>query len=254
MKRSIVSIILILFLNILYSQSLGPQASAYHSIGLSSNGMVYTWGNNNSGQLGDNSTAQKNAPINVLNGAYSGSSYLGDDSINKIVGVSLGSYHSIALAQDGTVYSWGSNSNGKLGDNSTTQSSIPVQVVMGSYSGTNYLGDNTNNKIIAVALGADHSMALDESGLVYTWGYNGNWQLGDGTYSTGRVTPVNVVDGAYNGTSYLGDNSSNKIIAIAGGYDHSIALAEDGTVFTWGGNGSGQLGNHSTSQTIEEEL
>ena len=249
MKKSSVPIIMIILLNFLYSQSLGPQASAYHSIGLSSNGMVYTWGRNSSGQLGNNSTVQENAPINVQKGAYSGSTYLGDDSNNKIVGVSLGYFHSIALAQDGTVYSWGSNTNGKLGDNSTTPSNIPVQVVMGSYSGTTYLGDNTNNKIIAVALGADHSMALDESGLVYTWGYNGAWQLGDGTYSTYAITPVIVVDGAYNGTSYLGDNSSNKIIAIAGGYDHSIALAEDGTVFTWGGNGSGQLGNNSTSQS-----
>ncbi|MEE9450789.1 MAG: hypothetical protein V3V72_12125, partial [Ignavibacteriaceae bacterium] len=160
------------------------------------------------------------------------------------LGPQSSAYHSVGLNADGTVYSWGNNDYGQLGDNSTTQRETPVKVLKGAYSGTTYLGDNADNKIIAVALGQYHSIALAEDGTVYSWGQNNYGQLGDGTEDINRLTPVKVLKGAYSeGTTYLGDNINNKITAVALGYYHSIALAVDGTVYSWGRNHYGQLGD-----------
>ncbi len=128
----------------------------------------------------------------MLKGAYSGTTYLGDNgSNNKITAVALGGYHSIALAADGTVYSWGRNNNGQLGNNTTAHRTTPVQVLKGEYSGTTHLGDDTNNKITAVALGSYHSIALAADGTLYSWGYNFWGQLGDNTTAQ-RLTPIKV--------------------------------------------------------------
>ncbi len=220
-----------------------------HSIALATDGTVYSWGNNDHGRLGDNTDTDRDTPVKVLKGAYSGTTYLGDDSGNKITAVALGGGHSVALVADGTMYSWGYNYRGQLGDNSTTDSHIPIKVLKGAYSeGTTYLGDNSSNKIIAVALGYFHSIALTEDGTVYSWGYNWYGQLGDNS-TTNSSIPVKVLKGAYSeGTTYLGDNSSNKIIAVALGERHSIALAEDGTVYSWGRNEYGQLGDNTNTQ------
>jgi len=231
----------------LNAQALGPQPLAYHSVGLHIDGTVYTWGNNSNGQLGDNTTTRRETPGKVLKGAYSGTTYLGDDNNNKITAVALGNSHSIALAADGTVYSWGNNGCGQLGDNSSTQRETPVRVLKGAYSGTTYLGDDSNNKITAVALGYVHSIALAADGTVYSWGCNSHGRLGDNT-TIWRDTPVRVLKGAYNGTTYLGDDINNKITAVALGGSHSIALAEDGTLYSWGNNSNGQLGDNTITQ------
>jgi alpha-tubulin suppressor-like RCC1 family protein len=220
----------------------------FHSTALAADGTVYTWGNNDNGRLGDNSIIQKETPVRVLKGAYIGTTYLGDDGNNKIIAVALGGSHSIALAEDGTVYTWGNNSNGQLGDNSTTQRETPVKVLKGDYSGTTYLGDDSNNKIIAVAVSEYNSIALAADGTVYCWGNNNFGQIGDNTTTTPRINPVKVLNGAYSGTMYLGDDSNNKIIDVALGYCFSIALAADGTVYSWGNNGNGRLGDNSIIQ------
>jgi len=181
----------LIFMHSLPGQALGPQPIAFHTGALHADGSVYTWGSNDDGQLGDNSTTQRNTPVKVLRGAYSGTTYLGDDPSNKIIAIASGYIHSIALAADGSVYTWGDNFSGKLGNNSITDSYIPVKVLKGEYSGTTYLGDNSSNKIIAIALGYYHSIALAADGSVYTWGYNGYGQLGDNS-TTEKHTPVKV--------------------------------------------------------------
>lgn len=218
------------------------------SVALADDGTVYTWGRNNFGQLGNNSNTTSTSPVRVVCGEYSGTNYLGDDPNNKIIAIAAGAYHMLALAQDGTVYAWGSNYRyGMLGINSTVVSSYtPVKVLCGEYSGITYLGDDSNNKIIAIAGGNNNSAALAEDGTVYIWGDDSYEQLGNGSNTASKV-PIKVIQGEYNGTTYLGDNSTNKIIFIALGYYHSIALAEDGTVFTWGRNNYGQLGNDNIS-------
>ncbi|MGD8307684.1 MAG: hypothetical protein PVF17_13585, partial [Ignavibacteria bacterium] len=219
-----------------------------HSIALAEDGTVYTWGYNSYGALGDNTTTQRWTPVKVLKGEYSGTTYLGDNSNNKIIAVAVGQYHSIALAADGTVYTWGSNANGNLGDNTTTERWTPIKVLKGEYSGTTYLGDNGSNPIVSVAVGNHNAIALAEDGTVFTWGFNNYGQLGDGTEDTDRLTPIKVLKGDYSGTTYLGDNASNPITAASFGNMYSIALAEDGTVFTWGRNNLGQLGDNTTTQ------
>jgi alpha-tubulin suppressor-like RCC1 family protein len=224
----------------------------YHSAALAADGTVFTWGRNLNGQLGngDYYNTDQWTPVKVLSGDYSGSyTYLGEDPSNPITAIAIGGYHGIALAEDGTVYTWGHNSYGELGIDETGHRNTPVQVFSGEYSGGSYtyLGEDPDNKITSIALGWMHSCATDADGMVYTWGLNVNGQLGiDNTDN--QWTPVKVLMGEYDGTTYLGDNSTNRITSVSLGYSHSVALASDATVYTWGHNGYGQLGDNTTSQ------
>lgn len=241
----IVLVFLVPFVS-LRAQELGPCSMAYHSLVVHADGTVYAWGCNDKGQLGDGNTTNLDLPIKVLKGAYSGSTYLGDNPDNKIIAVAGGREHSLALAADGTVFAWGENAYGRLGDNTTTDRLIPIKVLMGAYSGTTYLGDNPSNKIIAIAAGRYSSTALAQDGNVYAWGRNYYGELGDGS-TTERHMPIKVVKGAYNGSTYLGDDTDNKIIAVARGESHALAVAADGTVFGWGYSATGQVGDGFTS-------
>jgi len=134
--------------------------------------------------------------------------------------ISGGSVHTIALKSDGTVWTWGSDRYGQLGDGTTTDRSIPVQ------------GNNLSG-ITTVASGLFHNLALKSDGTIITWGSNWQGQLGDGTILD-RTTPVQI-------------NGLSNITNIAGGYHHSLALKLDGTVWAWGDNESGELGNGTTT-------
>ncbi|MCP9495358.1 MAG: choice-of-anchor D domain-containing protein [Pyrinomonadaceae bacterium MAG19_C2-C3] len=125
--------------------------------------------------------------------------------------------HTLALRTDGTVWAWGENSIGQLGDGTTTYRPTPVQV-----SG---LSD-----VQEIAAGSLHSLALKSDGTVWAWGANGqNGQLGDGT-TTNRATPVQV-------------SGLANVVAISTKNNHNLALKSDGTVWAWGNNDSGQLGD-----------
>ena len=134
-------------------------------------------------------------------------------------GAAGGGLFSVVVKDNGTVWAWGSNSSGRLGDGTTTDRHIPVQV------------HNLTN-IVAVAASAGHSVAIREDGTVWAWGANSNGQLGDGT-TIARHIPVQV-------------HNLTNIVAVAAGTAHSVALREDGTVWAWGSNSSGQLGDGTT--------
>src|SRR3990172_3621138 len=137
-------------------------------------------------------------------------------SINAVAIAGEGD-HSLALKNDGTVWAWGLNVSGQLGNGTNTNSNVPVQV-------TGLTG------ITAIAAGQDHSLALKNDGTVWAWGYNLYGQLGNGNNTNSNV-PVQVA-------------GLTGITAIAGGgRAHSLALRNDGTVWAWGFNTSGQLGN-----------
>ncbi|MGC2423221.1 MAG: hypothetical protein WA666_02575, partial [Nitrospirota bacterium] len=123
-------------------------------------------------------------------------------------------------ASDMTVWAWGDNEYGELGDGTTTQRNTPVQV--GGLTG-----------VTAVAGGYDHTIALKSDGTVWAWGWNAHGQLGDGT-TTDRYTPVQV-------------NGLTGVIAIADGRGHTVALKSDGTVWAWGWNAHGQVGDGTTT-------
>ena len=124
-----------------------------------------------------------------------------------MVAIAGGDSHSLALKSDGTVWAWGYNGCGQLGDGSTTNRLTPVQV-----SGL--------TGVVAIAGGGSHSLALKSDGTVWAWGCNDYGQLGDGT-TTNRLTPVQV-------------SGLTGVVAIAGGGAHSLALKSDGTVWAWG--------------------
>ena len=199
-------------------------AGSSHSVALCSDGTLAAWGYNFYGQLGNNSTTQSNVPVAVnLTGVLTG---------KTVVAVAAGQYHSIALCSDGTVAAWGYNGNGQLGNNSTTQSNVPVAV--------NLTGVLSGKTVVAVAAGSSHSIALCSDGTVTTWGYNAYGQLGNNS-TTDSSVPV-----AVNLTGVL---SGKTVVAVATGQYHSVALCSDGTVATWGYNASGQLGNNNTTNS-----
>ncbi|KPA10281.1 hypothetical protein MHK_009516, partial [Candidatus Magnetomorum sp. HK-1] len=135
--------------------------------------------------------------------------------------VSAGMYHAVALKDDGSVWAWGFNSNGQLGDGTNTNSNIPNQI------------SNLDN-IVSISAGDRHSMALKSDGTVWICGSNSNGQIGDGT-TTHRSLPVQV-------------SGLNNVIAIKAGAYFSMALKNDGTVWTWGSNVYGQLGDNTTTE------
>ena len=137
--------------------------------------------------------------------------------------VAAGAYHTLALKSNGTVWSWGFNNAGQLGDGTTTLRTAPVQV-------------STITDAVAVAGGLHHSLALRRDGTVWAWGANASGQLGDGT-TTPRTTPVPVA-------------TLTNVIAIAAGDTHSLVIKNDGTLWAWGSNNAGQLGDGTTSMSL----
>ena len=155
----------------------------------------------------------------------------GDDKVAIPMTKSGGSF-TVALMDNGTVWTWGS---GNLGDGTSSASYYPVQVVT-SVSST---GERTYlDNIVSIAAGNTHALALDANGRVWTWGSNGSGQLGR-SGSTNVAAEVSIVGDT--------DDSTN-IIAIAAGKEHSLALTSDGRVYAWGLNNYGQIG-HGTSGT-----
>jgi alpha-tubulin suppressor-like RCC1 family protein len=157
----------------------------------------------------------------------------GEDAAGfNFYGVSLSSVaatlHTVYLKNDGTVWTWGSNSNGQLGNNSTTDSHIPVQV--GVLSG-----------MTVIAAGNNFTVAVKNDGTVWAWGSNSNGQLGNGTNGPGTDSNIPV---QVSGTSGL-----SGVVGVAAGSNHTVALTSSGAVWAWGGNGNGQLGNGTTTDS-----
>jgi len=202
-------------------------SGTYHNLALCSDGTLASWGYNVYGQLGNNTTTNNSIPVAVTT--------VGTPLAGKsIVSVAAGGYHNIVLCSDGTLVTWGYNSNGQLGNSTTTNSSVPVAVVT---AGTALAGKT----VIAVAAGHYHSMALCSDGTIVTWGNNVYGELGNNTTTQSNV-PVAVTTV---GTALAG----KTVIGVAAGYYYSVATCSDGTVAAWGFNTNGQLGNNSTTQS-----
>ena len=205
-------------------------AGPMHSLAVKNDGTLWAWGYNGYGQLGNGTTGNSSAPVQVL--------MPGAANVVDIAGggVSTSRCFSLAVRADGTVWAWGDNSYNQLGDGTTTQRSTPVQVM--TAAGVPLTG------VIAVAAGESHSMALKADGTVWSWGYNGYYQV-DSTGST-RSYAVQVL--AAPATPLTG---VVEIDAGGGGpsypYGFSMALKNDGTVWMWGYNYNGQLGDYTTA-------
>lgn len=197
------------------------------TLALKGDGTVWSWGYNNYGQLGINNTIDQTSPVQVLGLGGTG-------ALSGMTAVSAGTYFSLALKSDGTVYAWGGNFYGMLGNNSVTNSKVPVQVV-------DVGGSGILSNVVAVSAGGDHSLALKSDGTVWAWGRNTYGQLGTNNI-TEQHAPVQVLDVG-------GSGNLSGIIAISAGNYFSLAIKSDGTVYAWGRNNSGQLGiNNTTDQ------
>jgi alpha-tubulin suppressor-like RCC1 family protein len=206
----------------------------YHSLALTSDCTVLAWGINWSGQLGDGTTAQRNAPVKVA-GEDDGDFAL----CSPVTTLTAGCSHSLALDGSGNVWSWGRNNNGQLGDGTKTNRRMPVPVLVKDIDGLTPLSGVTQ-----FAAGGAHSLALKDN-TVLAWGWNSFGQLGDGT-KTSRHMPVQV--------KVKGDDGSltplSDVAALAAGGYHSLALKEDGTVWSWGKNNNGQLGDGTKTNRL----
>jgi alpha-tubulin suppressor-like RCC1 family protein len=195
-------------------------AGAGQSLALLSNGAVVAWGKNGDGELGDGTTTSRSAPVQVVGVGGSG-------VLSNVAAVAAGGEYSLALLNNGTVAAWGLNALGELGNGTTMSSSTPVQVV-------GVGGSGVLSNVAAIAAGADHSLALLNSGTVAAWGLNAYGQLGDGT-TTQPDAPVLV-------TAIGGAGVLSGVSAVATGGEYSLALV-DGAVAAWGFSENGQLGS-----------
>jgi alpha-tubulin suppressor-like RCC1 family protein len=181
-----------------------------HSAAIKTDGTLWTWGYNLYGQLGNGNTSNYSSPITTSGGGTNWTQ------------VSCGYAHSAAIKTDGTLWTWGFNTPGQLGTNNTSNYSSPVTT---SGGGTNWK---------QVACGQYHIAAIKTDGTLWTCGYNLYGQLGDGT-TTNRSSPVTTSGG---GTNWK---------QVASGLNTQIAIKTDGTLWAWGRNENGQLGTNNTS-------
>jgi len=188
----------------------------YHTCAILDDGTVSCWGKNG-GRLGDGTTTNRNTPTQT--------SSLGTG--RTAVAISAGWWHTCALLDDGSVSCWGYNSNGQLGDGTTTDRNTPTQ--------TSNLG--TNLTAVAISSGYKHTCAILDNASVSCWGWNDYGQLGDGT-TTDRNTPTQ--------TSNLGTNLT--AVAISSRAFHTCAILDNASVSCWGWNYYGQLGDGTTTQ------
>jgi alpha-tubulin suppressor-like RCC1 family protein len=202
-------------------------AGSRHSLALT-NDTVWAWGSNEFGQLGKSATDtapdgyKSKVPVKVTAG--------GADVLFNITAIAANGFHSLALA-DGKVWAWGLNKNGQLGiDPISTYSSDPVLVTGLPLVGTK-----------AIAAGGAFNYALANDSTVYAWGNNDFGQLGNnsttGTYIPGRV----MIDAI---------NPLTNVVQIAAGIQHGLAILADGSVWAWGYNIYGQLGNGTKKDSL----
>jgi alpha-tubulin suppressor-like RCC1 family protein len=180
----------------------------YHTAAIKTDGTLWTWGDNSYGQLGDNTITQRSSPVQTI--------AFGTNWKN----VACGFTNTAAIKTDGTLWVWGRNYSGGLGDNTTTHRSSPVQTVA---SGTNWK---------QVFAGYQYIAAIKTDGTLWTWGQNYVGQIGDNT-GISKSSPVQTIT---RGTNWK---------QVFAGYNHTAAIKNDGTLWAWGFNGNGELGDNT---------
>ena len=197
-------------------------AGTRHCAAIKTDGTLWTWGSGGQGQLGTNDTTQRLTPSTTFSGGTNWKQ------------VSSGGYHCAAIKTDGTLWTWGLGTSGQLGTNDTTNKSTPVTTSAG---GTNWK---------QVSSGNAHCAAIKTDGTLWTWGSGFNGQLGRSNGSVNRLTPVTTFAG---GTNWADTPTAEPedLYTISAGNAHCAAIKTDGTLWTWGGGSSGQLGNNTAT-------
>ena len=182
-------------------------AGANHSLALTADGAVWSWGG--FGRLGHGDEQEQWQPKKIE--AFAG---------HHVVAVSAGVYHSIALTANGSVWSWGGGVCGRLGHGDDQNQLLPKRIE-----------GLAGQRVVAVSAGAMHSLALTADGAVWSWGSGGFGRLGHGDEQR-RLQPKKVEALA-----------GQRVVAVLAGEDHSLALTANGAAFTWGQGERGCLGH-----------
>jgi alpha-tubulin suppressor-like RCC1 family protein len=237
-----------------------------HTAAIKTDGTLWTWGYNSRGELGINDLVNRSTPVTTFAGgtnwkqvsAFSFTMALRDDGVNKqlyvwgntsngrlgnsrtgetlfeypieVYGwftnwkqVSSGNAHTAAIKTDGTLWTWGTASNGRLGNASLINRTTPVTTFAG---GTDWK---------QVSCGDAHTVAIKTDGTLWTWGLGGNGQIGDASVISTRSTPI---------TTFAGGTNWKQ---VSSGSNYTTAVKTDGTLWTWGAGNSGKLGNADTT-------
>ena len=184
---------------------------AYNTAAIKTDGTLWTCGYNIYGQLGNSSISHRSSPVQTISAGTNWKQVAG------------GFFHTAAIKTDGTLWTWGINGYGQLGDSTIVSKSSPVQTIA---------ANTTNWK--QVSCGGNHTAAIKTDGTLWTCGYNGYGQLGDSTLVS-KSSPVQTIAA----------NTTWKQVAC--GSTHTAAIKTDGTLWTWGYNQNGELGNSSIS-------
>ena len=188
-------------------------ASKTHNLAIDKDGNLWSWGNNNEGQLGDGTDVNKLVPTKII-------------IEKKFTQISCGDYFfSLAIDNEGNLYSWGYNVYGQLGNQTTNTKMKPEQIIKGT-------------KFTQISAGYDFALALDREENLWSWGNNDHGQLGRGGES---AVPSIVKEGT-------------KFTQISAGENHCLAIDEDGNLWSWGRNFAGQLGDGTTSDHTYPEI
>ena len=179
-----------------------------HTAAIKTDGTLWLWGTN-PGALGDNTAAGKSSPVQTVAGGTNWKQ------------VACGDRFTGAIKTDGTLWTWGRNSDGQLGNNTSVDSTSPVQTISGG----------TNWKQVFAANG-QHMAAIKTDGTLWLWGQGANGRLGDNT-TISKSSPVQTVSA---GTNWK---------QVSGGDEYTVAIKTDGTLWGWGNGSNGQLGNNS---------
>ncbi|BDR53523.1 hypothetical protein KIM372_14300 [Bombiscardovia nodaiensis] len=187
----------------------------YHMLALDTRGRVYAWGRNDAGQIGDGTNVSRSTPTLIT-------SLLS----KRFIKVVAGPNDSFAFAEDGSIYAWGANAKSQLGLGTFLDVNTPTLIDQTRFG--------TNVHITDIFPGDEHTLALDEDGGAWGWGSNTEGQLGIGN-TISQSTPVSIPPPA----------GASGYVSLSAGASHSFGITDDGTVYAWGGNRFGQLGNAS---------
>ena len=198
----------------------GINAGGSHSVSVSSDGQVYAWGDNTHGQIGDGTHTGRTLPTGTAAPADV-----------RFTQATAGRNHTAALDTTGRIWTWGDNSDGQLG-----------RGTVGGDDSTPGLASTGDTRFTQINTGDDHTIALDTTGHVWTWGNDTYGQLGRGTAGSATGTPAirPMSKGTPPGLVYT---------QIQAGGNHSLAIANNGTLYAWGDDTYGQLGDNKTGTT-----